>query len=296
MRQAVHDFITLQETLGRTEQTLKAYEQRLRQFRLYLKGKKVTRLCDITIQHVRGYHDILIKRNLKNDSRAAYLGTISNFLEWAYANSMILTDIAKRMEIPEPSKSLPPTPLTLDDIRELFAIASATRIWGKRTRAILEVFYATGVRKSELIGLNVGDLDAGACTLLVHGKGQKDRIVPIHEEAVKAVLGYWQTRGRLKKKSPMFCGAFGSSGKKRIEISGITTLFQRLQKKFKKHIHPHLFRHTFACHLLQGGADVRYVQELLGHENTETTGRYLGLVKEDLKLEYDRAVEVILGR
>jgi integrase/recombinase XerC len=296
MRQAIQDFLSLHSSLGDTGATMKAYTERIRAFQRFLLRKKVRAVRDITIRHVRAYHDALRKRNLDVNSRAAYLGTIRRFLRWAYENNLMLADLGKRMEVPLPRNGLPPTPLTHEDVRELFEVASRTRITGKRNRAIVEVLYATGIRRVELAGLNIGDLDAEAETLFVRGKGQKDRVVPIHPAAIEAVNAFLASQNvKQTKNTPLFASALARDKTRRVSLISINQLFQRLSERFHKHVYPHLLRHTFACHMLQGGADIRYVQELLGHDNTETTGRYLGLVKEDLKREYDRAMQEILA-
>ena len=148
-----------------------------------------------------------------------------------------------------------------------------------------------------MVKLDVGGVDFGGQTVFVRqGKGRKARLLPIHETALKAIASYLETRGRVKKTEPLFtiCGRNGK-GRKRLDDTAIGNLFRWIDKRSGKHIHPHLFLHTFAVHLLQGGADVRYVQALLGHESLETTSRYLGLARDELKRTYDEAVESILG-
>ena len=163
---------------------------------------------------------------------------------------------------------------------------------------MLEVLYGCGLRRGELLGLNVGDVNFIEQTLFVDkGKGGKDRLLPIHHAALTAISEYLATRGgRPKKRSPLFVIHQSETAGKRMSRADLEAVFRGLNKRSQKHIYPHLFRHTFACHLLQNGADLRYVQALLGHESPDTTSRYLGLCKADLKKEYDRAVEVILGR
>jgi len=209
----------------------------------------------------------------------------------------MLADIAPRIEIPKPEKSLPPTPLTHDEVLRLLALPSTETATGKRNRAILELLYGCGLRRAELLGLDFVDLDFDAATLLVrHGKGNKDRFLPVGDLALVALKSYLGARGRkLKPRDPLFVTRIGTRAEKRMSESDISAFFRVIRRRFHRHVHPHLLRHTFACHLLQGGADLRYVQALLGHESPDTTSGYLGLVKEEVKEAYDRAVGEVLG-
>lgn len=164
----------------------------------------------------------------------------------------------------------------------------------KRNRAMLKVLYACGLRRHELLGLNVGDVDFQAGTLFIRGKSGKDRIVPVHDTALEAVTLYLGARPRKPRKcSPLFVSHRPQDGGKRIKVQTVERVFRQINKRFSKHVHPHLLRHTFAVHLLQNGADIRHVQALLGHESADTTSRYLGLVKDELKRAYDRGIEAI---
>ena len=223
--------------------------------------------------------------------------TIRLFASWCHERGMILSDIAGRIELPRPERALPPTPLTVEEVDDLIALVPTRRAAGYRNRAILETMYACGLRASEVLGLNVGDVDFLEATVFVRGKGGKDRLLPIHDAALSAISDYLERRsGRIQKSSPLFMvHGFGSAGTKRFDEHGLWALFRQLNKDFRRHVHPHLLRHTFAVHLLKNGADLRYVQALLGHESPDTTAMYLGLVKEDLKREYDRAIELILA-
>jgi hypothetical protein len=128
------------------------------------------------------------------------------------------------------------------------------------------------------------------------GKGNKDRLLPIHQSALSAVTAYLSTRPpELPRSAPLFVTAAGPGliGK-RLNGPNLDGIFRQINRQFHKHVYPHLLRHTFATHLLLGGADLRHVQALLGHESPDTTSQYLGLVKEDIKKGYDQAIERIL--
>ena len=208
-----------------------------------------------------------------------------------------LTDVAARMELPEKEGPLPPTPLSVDEVSQLFDLVPPTSPTYKRNRALLELLYACGLRRSEAVGLNMGDISFAERTVFVRGKGGKDRVVPVHDGALRAVSAYLKARGgRPRSSSPLFVSSmWDDDSRRRITKSVVDRLFRALNAGFHKHVHPHLLRHTFAVHLLQNGADIRFVQLLLGHESPETTSRYLGLTKEDIRQAYDAAIETVLG-
>lgn len=296
----IRSYLQHLEALGRTPQTIRAYRQRLAVFSRHRRsiGAGPTDWRSLALDDIRDYHDKLIQRNLSTETIRSYIAAVQNLLRWADQHGQMplgSTDWIERIEMPKAHQKLPPTPLTVEDMGLL--LRSTT---GLRERAILEVFYACGLRRGELLGLNVGDIDFERQRVFVRGKGEKDRIVPIHPQALDAVARYLSKHaGRPRSRSPLFITA-AEDGRKRLNANYLAQLFRRLRAKagvkgFHKHVHPHLMRHTFAVHLLQGGADVRHVQVLLGHESPETTSRYLGLVKDDLKRVYDRAIDSIIS-
>jgi len=298
MRQQIHDYLAYLASINRSAVTLGCYELRLTAFRKYLLTKKVKEIRNLNSNHVRGYHDELLKNKLKNGSIIHYRSAISGFLQWCYDHKLTLSNLAKKVELPQREQTLPPAPLTEEDIVKLFELVPLNSITGKRNRAILEVFYGCGLRLSELINLNLGDVNATEETIFVKGKGNKDRILPINQMALQSIADYLQARGgKPKKESPLFVthGIVKNQNNQRMTKENLHLMVFKLGRKLKKHLHPHLLRHTFACHLLLNGADIRYVQALLGHESPDTSARYLGLVKNDIKAAYDRAIEKLFS-
>lgn len=301
MQVAIDDYLRHHEVLGLAETTLKHYRKRLLVFWVFVAARGVKRLQAVTLAHVNAYHDDMIDRGLAVSTRSAYMITIQSFLHWSYRQGKLLTDIARRIELPQLERKLPPTPLTMREINDLIHGMPFGTETQRRNRAMVEVLYACGLRRFELVGLNVGDVDFVEETLFVRGKGGKERLLPIHETACRTVARYLETRPRIKaansdagRASPPL---FVTTGPKprRISIEVVQELFQRLNRQIPKHLHPHLLRHTFAVHLLQHGADLVHVQALLGHESADTTSKYLGLVKGELKLAYDRGVQAFLA-
>jgi len=292
MNREIRSYIAHMTALGRAERTIGEYGRRLKAFARFAKKKRVR---EITIEDIRRYLDHLLASGIKPTSARAYIVIIARFLRWCHEQNMILSDISERIEYPDCDDNLPPKPLSQNEIEDLIAVPNTSTLAGKRNRAILELLYATGIRASELLGLNVNDIDFTERTVFIRGKGQKDRIVPVHRTALKTISEYLEARGgRPRRRSPLLL-SHGILKSKRLDRNDLDAIFRRLRRDFPKHVHPHLLRHSFAVHLLQNGADLRYVQALLGHESPDTTSRYLGLVKDDLKREYDRAVERILS-
>jgi site-specific recombinase XerD len=292
MRSAVRRFLAHKEALRRSEHSLHEYRKRLRYFLDYARSRGVREVREITAGTARGYHDALMRRKLRGSTRTGRLATVRDFLSWAHENRLLLSDVAAKLEVPKPGKRLPPTPLRPEEMVRLLSLFKPEGRLGKRNRAIMEMLYACGLRRSELLRLNVGDVDFAAGTVFVRGKGGKERLLPVYEAALGAVTEYLAARGKkLPKTAPLFAVHYRKATQgKRMSEADLAHVFRQVCR----HVHPHLLRHTYACHLLQGGADIRYVQALLGHEFPDTTSKYLGLVKEDIKRAYDQAVEGIL--
>ncbi len=293
MHAAIREFLAHQAALGHSKITVENYRRRLRYFMV---SAKVKTLRNVTVAMVRAYHDGLIRRKLKAASRLAFMVIVRAFLAWAYERGLLLTNVSKHVEVPKKEQPLPPKPLTPDEVKEVIESFDGQSEAQRRNRAILEVLYGCGLRRGELLRLNVGDVDAGERTVFVRGKGGRERLLPINDAALGAIGRYLEARGRPGKKAPLFMTVVDPVEEgKRLNVPALTKVFRQLRKRGRKHLHPHLLRHCFAVHLLQAGVDVRYLQALLGHESLETTSRYLGLVKEDLKRSYDEAVERMLA-
>jgi integrase/recombinase XerC len=183
-----------------------------------------------------------------------------------------------------------PVHLTLDEVDRLLATPAAHRLLGLRDRAMLEVLYSSGLRVSELVGLDWEHLDAEAGCLRVLGKGRKERVVPVGRPALRALATYRAARreaGEAAASGPMFLNARGG----RLSARSVARLMERhvLASGTTAKATPHALRHTFATHLLGGGADLRAIQELLGHASLSTTQRYTHVDLRRLMEAYDRA-------
>jgi site-specific recombinase XerD len=292
---AVRQYVAHGRALGRAERTVEAYAKRLGYFNRFAAGRKVTRVREVSLALVRAYHRGMVRRGLGAGSRKTFLSTVRDFLGWAHARGLTLSDFSRRIELPRPGRRLPPSPLLEAEVDGLVDLVASETPVGLRNRAIIEMLYACGLRRQELLDLDVGSLDFDGELVLVRGKGGKDRMLPVNRRALEAVAAYIGSRGRRPRRAePLFVTHPGSASTKRMTASDLAAVFRRINRHFERRVHPHLLRHTFAVHMLRGGADIRHVQLLLGHESPDTTSGYLGLVKDDLKRAYDAAMESIL--
>lgn len=280
---------------GRSAKTVSCYQERIGQFITYITESfyPIDHSDAIQLPHVQSYHDQLIDKGLSVSTRRTYLATIQGFLQWQDRQNQTTDkhNWIDQIEIPKRPRRLPPTALSIEEVRQLIQASTSLR-----NRAILTVMYACGLRRSEVVALNVGDLFINRQQLLVHGKGNKDRIVPISPPAIQVVINYLDTREvSTGTDDPMFV-ALPPRKPTRLTSNYLNGLFRRMPNPTNRVIHPHLLRHTYAVHLLRGGADVRHVQALLGHASPDTTNQYLGLVKDEIKRAYDLAMKKIIHK
>lgn len=210
-------------------------------------------------------------------TQRAKLGTLKDFFRWLTRQNVILHNPASELELPRPEKRLPQAALTLAEIDRVLAVPDVTDPLGVRDRAMLEVFYSTALRRTELCRLELSDFSAERRTLTVRrGKGKKDRVVPIGERACAWLARYLdEVRPRLcldTRTPTIFLTGYGEAFNPDVLSRMVTDWIKRagLAKKGSCH----LLRHTCATHMLEGGADIRYIQQLLGHESLETTAIY----------------------
>jgi integrase/recombinase XerC len=200
---------------------------------------------------------------------------------------------AEIVATPKQEKNLPSF-LPVDEVFALVEKPDRATLWGARDRAILETLYSCGIRVSELVGLSDGDVDFQLGIVRVYGKGRKERIVPIGGKAIEALRAYLPRRDEVlarRKKSgpraPLFINPRGT----RLTTRSVARILQKhvLQSGLLRKVSPHALRHTFATHLLDAGADLRAIQEMLGHVSLSTTQRYTHVSMDKLMEVYDKA-------
>jgi integrase/recombinase XerC len=282
--------------------TLRNYASDLQQFLSYLtnspEGEKrpapdLEQIDNLTIREFLG---ALYQKKNRKSSVARKLATVRSFMKYLSQQQAIHVNYAKSVASPK-QDSLLPDFMTLDAVKELVESPDTGNDGGKRDRAILELLYAAGLRVSELVGLNLGDISLGEELVRVVGKGRKERIVPFGRRASESLNTYLQVRGNLarKPKSPPAKTGIASGEAVFLNLRGgrltsrsIWDIVERYigQLAQRLHVHPHTLRHTFATHMLSAGADLRTIQELLGHESLSTTQKYTHVSVEQLVRVY----------
>ena len=279
--------------------TLRCYESDLRQFYLYLttapdgNERPAPEIGDIDNLTIREFLGALYEKHNKKSSAARKLATLRSFLKYLTAHDVIKTSPARAVTSPKKELHLPDY-MTLDAMEELMETPDINTSAGVRDLAILELLYGSGLRVSELVGLDLEDISINDRLARVLGKGQKERIVPFGRKAAAALENYLAKRPALAAKEqsvrPEDKNALFLNLKRgqRLTVRSIGNIVDRyvtlLAKKLKAH--PHTLRHTFATHMLDSGADLRAIQELLGHESLSTTQIYTHVSVDQLLRVY----------
>jgi integrase/recombinase XerC len=261
--------------------TILNYRLDLKDFKFFL-GDLAPEKIDYLV--LRKYLATLKEKNLTNRSIGRRISALRSFFKFLTREGFLKTNPILSLSSPKQEKHLPLF-LTEEEVSKLIEAAIPKDERGLRDKAILETFYSTGIRISELTGLNIQDADFIGGIVKVMGKGKKERIVPIGDMAIAAIREYL---GKRKKQADVL---FLNKSGKRITTRGVRNVVRKYIRLagIKQGVSPHTLRHSFATHLLNRGADLRSVQELLGHVNLSTTQIYTHLTTERLKSVYDKA-------
>ena len=264
-----------------SDNTIESYMRDLAQFAHY-----VLRMYDVPpkrveMEMIRNYMSRLYEQGREKSSQARALSSIKSFFNYLLLEEVIDSSPAELIEAPKSSRPLPDT-RSVDEIDRLIRSIDASTTKGLRDQAILEVLYSCGLRVSELCDLRLGDLFFGEGYIRVIGKGNKQRLVPVSGMARDRIQLYMEVRNKAHRKEEILF--LNNRGKKLTRVMIFTIIKQAAQRAgIDKKISPHTFRHSFATHLLEGGANIRQVQELLGHENILTTEIYTHLDNSHLR-------------
>jgi integrase/recombinase XerC len=268
---------------GASSHTLRAYRKDLEDFFGFIQ----TNPKDTDIADVRGFIAEQIKGGLKKTTAGRRLASIRSFFKFMYREGYKKTNPAKLVSNPKLPKLLPRF-LSVEDAFTLVERPDGSGFIPARDRAILELLYSSGLRVSEISGLDMDDINTKEGFLKVKGKGRKERMVPVGSKAIDAIKSYMVERITLKSKDKsLFLNRRGKGLSDR-GVRRIVVKYARMAGISGK-IGPHVLRHTFATHLLQGGADLRVIQELLGHSSLSTTQKYTHLDVTHLIDIYDKA-------
>ena len=292
---------------GASSHTIRAYERELHGFITYIaehygSDQSVER---IEHTHIRAYLGTLYDRGLSKASAARALASIRSWFRWLARTGHLEQNAASLVATPKLPKHLPRVPSIEQMNRVVDSVAEDAASWPTRDTAILELLYGCGIRNAELTGLNLEDIHWANEAILIRGKGQKQRYVPLGDAAAQAVRAYLAERaarltaasgeGKGIETPALFLnlqlrGLRKPGGEARLTTRSIGRIVKRIAilRGLSADVHPHTLRHAFGTHLLEEGADLRAIQELLGHERLSTTQRYTQLTTAQLTVVYDR--------
>ena len=268
--------------------TTSSYIRDLEHYATYLEeNRKVFKVDDISKDDIEAYLEYLNINDYTTTSLARKLTAIKNFHKFLLAVNRLPVDVAITIERPKLRKSLPNV-LTVDEVDRLLDIKTITP-FDYRNKAMLELLYGTGLRISEMLDLRLTDVDFENCVVRCFGKGSKERIVPIGEYIIDSLTNYLNNgRNLLLNKKKISDYLFLNSRGDRISRFSFFKILKKLlrDKEIKKDVSPHSLRHSFATHMLENGADLRSIQELLGHSDIATTRIYTHITNKKVENDY----------
>ena len=279
--------------------TVSAYLNDLAQFDAFLRetghacdesGVQIDRLDRLA---VRSFMGRLYEQSNSGTTMGRKLSALSSFFKFLCREGYLKTNFAKTIPIPKKVNKLP-SHLSVDEVFRLLDLPQPDSFTGARDRAILELFYGTGVRISELVELSPDNFKLEQRSVKVRGKGNKERLLPLGKKTVGAIKNYLEYRTeylRKKKPDPVPVRLFLNQRARPISVRGVRKIMTRYIRSnhFPENISPHSLRHTFATHMLEAGADLRTIQEMLGHASLSTTQKYTHLTIDRLLETYDKA-------
>ncbi len=279
----------IERVSGLSPETVRAYSSHLVAYAAWCESSKVDGLT-VTVRELRRYLGEMHEKGASPRTLAAHLSALKSFYRWLNLEGVIQTNPADALMTPKLPATLPSV-LTDSQIQKLFSVIDTNDAAGMRDNAMLELFIASGARISELAHLNLSDIDAHEQTVRLYGKGSKERIVPLYTKAIEAVRVYTgSARAELlalntHEDAESTQRLFISDRGRPMDAAALRRRFERLCRLagLPSNVTPHTMRHTFATELLEGGADLRSVQELLGHSSLSTTQIYTHLTPERLK-------------
>jgi integrase/recombinase XerC len=288
---------------GASVHTLRAYRRELHGFAAWIAAHGAMSVVQIEHTHIREYLGTLYDHGLSKASAARALAAIRSWFKWLARAGFIEKNEASLVATPKLPKHLPRVP----SIEQMNRVVDSVRIdaasWPARDRAILELLYGCGIRNAELTALNLDDIQWANEAILVRGKGQKQRLVPLGDAAAEALRAYLAERkallaaaaGEKRPDTPALLVNLQLRGldkgrQARLTTRSVGRIVKRIAvlRGLSSDVHPHTLRHAFGTHLLEEGADLRAIQELLGHERLSTTQRYTQLTTAHLTEVYDR--------
>lgn len=285
---AIDDFLSyLRIERGRAPLTLESYTRELAGYRSFLEGRGIQDAASVMREDVAAYEEALSKRGLAPSTVKHRISAVKGLHRFLVREGVCPADPSSNIPTPKQPRRLPDV-LSIAQMNALLGQQFPPTAAGSRDRAILEVLYGSGLRASECCGLNCDDclLDEGY--LRIRGKGGKERVAPISGAALKALSAYLQdARRELADPARPVAAVFLNARGGRLTRQSVHTIVARAGRVIGcAHLHPHTLRHSFATHLLEGGADLRAIQEMLGHSDISTTQIYTHVDRSHVREEY----------
>ncbi|MGD1842228.1 MAG: site-specific tyrosine recombinase XerD [Thermonemataceae bacterium] len=282
------DYLKIERSLS--ENSIEAYLRDVHKFREYATIHQLATPSQIDTTHISNFLQYLNELGVADTSQARILSGIKAFYKFLFLEDIISTDPSNLIEAPKLSRKLPDT-LTYHEIEMLLQAIDLSTPEGTRNRAMLEILYSCGLRVTELVDLKLTNLHLDLGFIKVVGKGNKERFIPIGTDAIKHLKLYTDhVRNHVKIQPDYENYVFLNRRGKNLTRVYVFLVIKELVAKvnLQKKVSPHTFRHSFATHLLEGGADLRAIQEMLGHESITTTEVYIHLDKEYLRQTIQR--------
>ena len=283
------NFLTVEK--GYSKNTIDAYRNDLVQFARFLETQQVDDWTKVTKDHLTTFILDMKQREYSSSTVARKVAAVRAFLHFLVSENIIGSDPSENLDSPSVTKRLP-RPISQEEIEALLAAPDTEKgTRGIRDKALLELLYATGMRVTEVVSLEVEDVNLASSTVRCLGKGAKERIIPIYPKAVKALEDYLEHARLTLIKDPDEKALFVNHRGERLTRQGLWLIIKRYVKQvgISEMVTPHTLRHSFATHMLNGGADLRNVQKLLGHANISTTQIYTQVTNKHLREVYDDA-------
>ena len=285
---AVDDFLRHLREKNASVHTIKAYTGDLANFSAYTGSRTWTAIDHIAI---RGFLSQLYEKGLSKTSVARSLAAVRSLYRWLAQEGVVDQNPAKLVATPKLPKKLPRVP-TIEEMNSVFdGQMPETAAFPERDRLMFELLYGCGIRNSELTGINLDDIRLSAEAILIRGKGKKERIVPFGETAKQALAAYLPERQSMLTESKKNTNALLINQRGgRLTTRSVGRIIKKIavSKGLSPDVHPHTLRHAFGTHMLEEGADLRAIQELLGHERLATTQRYTQLSTKPVLQVYDQ--------
>ncbi|MCY8232821.1 site-specific tyrosine recombinase XerD [Priestia endophytica] len=291
MNLTIEDFIHyLVVERGLAPNTIESYKRDLVKYAEYLKKvETVSSFEEVTREHIIAFMRYMMENGKSSKTIARHVASIRSFHQFLLREHIVDKDPSVHIETPQVERTLPKV-LSPDEVEALLTAPDESTPFGKREKAMLELLYATGIRVTELMNLNVEDVHMTMGFVRCIGKGDKERIVPMGKMASEALQKYIEeSRPKLLKRNQKEEALFLNHHGRRLTRQGFWKILKKLalSAQIEKELTPHTLRHSFATHLLENGADLRAVQEMLGHADISTTQIYTHVTKKRLKDVYN---------